>query len=554
MISLKGFWKITKPFWTSNEKWWAFSLIITCIVLNVIQTYISVQLNEWNNDFFNALQRFNEQALIHSIVKFFILFVILVLAFGYNSYFLGLLTIRWRRWQTHYLINHWLMDQRYYFLQLSHLIDNPDQRISEDIDLLTSTSASLFFMFVSSLFTLISFGIILWNLSGSFSFTVHGTLLTIPGYLLWCSFLFTAVATWINHLIGRKLTALNYNQQKFNADFRYRLIKLRESSEQIALLKGEISESSTLQKVFQPIFDNFLTLNITEKNLGFFQTGYNSVTYIFGLLMTIPRFFAEKLSIGYVMQTSQAFSAFTGSLAIIINSYTAIAEWRAVVFRLLEFETQIEACQSKQNLHLNYHDKKSFDFQNLQLLLPNGKVLLEGLNFSFAPHASVLIKAKPGTGKSVFLRATAGIWPYMAGKIFIPHATRLFLPQRPYLPIDTIANILSYPYSSQQFTEQELTDALAQVDLFRLSKQLYTADNWDKKLSPGEQQILQFAKALLQKPEWLFLDEASSAIDIQTEATLYRLLKSKLPLTTVISTGHRPSLIELHDIVIDLNT
>lgn len=548
MKILQQFWLLAKPYWTSEEKWWAISLLCGCLLLNMLQTFMSIELNAWNNSFYNSLQFFNKHTLIRDLIKFVGLFSVLLLAFGFNIYLLGLLSIRWRRWQTQHTIKNWLTENSYYLLQLNHRVDNPDQRISDDIELFSRLSGNLFFMFVDAIFTLVSFSAILWKLSGVWHFSIHGIAITIPGYLLWASLGYAIIGTFLNHWIGHRLAGLNYQQQKFNADFRYRLVRLREASEQIALLKGEQAEEISLQDTFKDIFENFLKINVLVRNLSFFQNGYRNVTQIFGLIIAAPKVFAEKLSFGFIAQTTSAFGNFTDALSILINSYAYIAEWRAVITRLLEFKQQIESCQEEYIAPNYYADTNTIQLNNLNLFLPDHTPLLQGFNLTLTAQKSVLIMGRPGAGKSTLLRTIAGIWPYKDGSIVLPkNQTLLFLPQRAYLPIDSIAAILSYPNSAFHYTETELRNALNLVGLPELVEQLHHTANWSQQLSLGEQQMLQFARALLKQPDWLFLDEATSAVDIATEAKLYQLIKTHLPTTTVISAGHRTSLIELHD-------
>ena len=548
-LFFREFWQLLKPYWSSEEKWIAFALLGASIVCTVIGVRASVAVNEFNRDFFNALQNFNKAALITSLMHFSIIAIIFMLAYGYAFYFNGLLDIRWRRWLTKNYLEKWLHNHTHYRIQLNnHNIDNPDQRISEDLSQFPATTLSIFFTLFQSTLTLVSFGYILWQLSGNLTIPIGSMHITIPGYLLWGALLYAVIGTRIVGFIGKKLAGLEYQQQRFNANFRFSLVRLRESSEQIAFYRGESNENNKLHFSFDQIFTNFTTILGLRKHLTFFTSGYGIVAKLFGLFMAIPLYFQKKIQLGGMMQIASAFDHVIGASAIFIDGFSLFAEWRAVVSRLTEFNKSMDVSQTVlSGIKIDEHEHNDIIIRDLKVALPDGRILLDNMNFILRSGGSFLLNGRSGLGKSTFLRALAGLWPHGEGKIQLPKDVKIFfLPQKPYLPQGSLKDVLLYPHN-HPIDDCILEDALAHCSLIKLHHRLDEVKNWTQELSLGEQQLIAFARLFINKPDIIFLDEASSALDEKTESQVYQNLRKFLPNATIVSIGHRSSLHQLHE-------
>ncbi len=552
----RDFWQLLKPYWKSEEKWSAFGLLFLVIFCIVSQVRLGVEFNQIRRDLYDALQNYNKAALIHTFTKYALLLVITLVIVGYNSYFSGLLTIRWRRWLTKQYLTDWLAKHTHYRMQaLNKTVDNPDQRISEDLDSFPTISLGIFSNLLSSVLTLIAFGTILWGLSGNLQIPIGHSQITIPGYLLWAALLYACLGTWLNGLIGKRLANLNYAQQRFNANFRFGMARFREVSEQVALYRGEAVENTKFTNVFKTVFDNFINIIRIQKRLIFFQNGYNYITFVFELIVAMPLYFEKKIQLGGVMQIANALDNVIDAFSIFIALFVTLASWRAVVSRLTEFSHVMqEARHGAATTNITINEKKLDELivDNLELQLPDGTPLLKHINFTIKPGEVVLLNGPSGVGKSTLLRALAGIWPHGHGTIYLPQNQRtLFLPQKPYLPLGTLREALLYPTDIENVSNEELIKLLNSVGLEKLIRDLAIVRNWSQELSLGEQQLVAFIRVLLQKPDWLFLDEATSALDETNEKMIYQKLRAQLPRTAIISVGHRSSLSQFHQRTIE---
>ena len=550
-------WRLAKCYWTSEEKWTAWALLIGVIGLNLGNVYISVRINEWNRSFYNALQAFDRAELFRQLGLFCILVFFAISMSVYGLYLSQMLQIRWRRWLTSRYLDAWLAEGAYYQLELGGRTDNPDQRIAEDLQQFTTFVLSLSIGMISSVVSLISFLVILWGLSGPADIALGqwGTL-HIPAYLVWAALLYAGIGTWLTVIIGRPLVPLNYARQRFEADFRFSLVRFRENAESVALYGGEPVELKLFKERFGSVFENFCQIMKRQRRLTWFTLGYAQVAVIFPVVMISPRYFLKQIGLGGLMQAVNAFSFVQNALSFIINSYSDIAAWQAVTERLGGFEERLQALHHAKRTTSQIVIRRGgmgVALKALDLHLPDGSPLLHGVNFASARGGTVLIAGVSGAGKSTLLRAIAGIWPYGHGEIRLGKGPMLFVPQRPYLPLGTLASALRYPRSEKNsFPILRLATALEEVGLGALTAELEDAQNWSQRLSLGEQQRLAFARILLLEPALLFLDEATSALDEVSEAKLYGLLRAAPWRPTIISVGHRSTLRSFHDQILDI--
>jgi vitamin B12/bleomycin/antimicrobial peptide transport system ATP-binding/permease protein len=550
-------WRLAKPYWTSEEKWSAWGLLLAVIALNLGNVYISVRINEWNNAFYNALQAFNSGKVLCQLGNFCVLVAFAIAISVYALYLNQMLQIRWRRWLTRRYLGAWLADHAYYRLQLRDTTDNPDQRIAEDLNQFTVYVLSLSLGLLTSVVTLISFLVILWGLSGPAEIplgkwgTVH-----IPAYLVWTALFYAAVGTWLTVKIGRPLVSLNVARQRFEADFRFSLVRFRENAESVALYGGEPVELRVFNERFRSVFENFRRIMKRQRLLTCFTLGYTQAGLIFPLVVVSPRYFAKQIGWGGLMQVVNAFSFVQNSLSFIINAYTDIAAWQAVTQRLSGFEQQLLAIHQSKRAPRQINIRRGdvgVAVKEIDLDLPDGTSLLRDVAFASARGDAMLIEGPTGTGKSTLLRAMAGIWPFGRGEIRLGKGRMLFVPQRPYLPLGTLASALLYPRSDKcGVSATRLAAVLEEVGLGALSGELDIIENWSQRLSLGEQQRFAFARILLVEPALLFLDEATSALDEPSEAQLYGLLRAASWRPTVVSVGHRSTLRNFHDHVLDV--
>ncbi len=556
---LRHAWRLAKPYWFSDEKWSAWGLLGTVVALNLVSVYINVRLNIWRNAFYNTLQNLNEHAFFVQLGIFALLAGGWIAVVVYQLYLQQMLQIRWRRWLTRQYLGDWLEGKAYYRLQLRNdQTDNPDQRIADDLDQFTGGSLGLSLGLLNSVVTLFSFLGILWTLSGPLAVPLgrYGSI-SIPGYMVWFALIYAIAGTWITYRIGRPLIGLNFMQQRYQADFRFSLMRLRENTEAVALYSGEPRELANFQDRFNYVFNNFWAIMRRTKTLGWWTSFYGQFAVIFPFIVAAPRFFAKQMELGGLMQTADAFGTVQGALSFIVNSYTDIAGWQAVVERLVGFDDRVReiaaAGRAPQPIAIK-RDGEGIEVADLALDLPQGEALLRHINFAVKPGDAVLLKGPTGSGKSTLLRAMAGIWPYGQGAIRMAAAKLLFLPQKPYLPLGSLREALTYPGDKAAYPDAKLGEAMREVGLDRFVDRLDDPDNWAQRLSLGEQQRLAFARVLLAEPKFLFLDEATSALDERSEARLYRMMREAPWNPTVVSVGHRSTLAAFHDRSYDIST
>ncbi|MDW8470220.1 MAG: ABC transporter ATP-binding protein/permease [Burkholderiales bacterium] len=542
-------WALTRAYWVSRGNGRGLVLLATVVGLSLTLVWLEVQFNTWNRDFYNTFETRDQAEFFRQLGLFTLLAVLYIVSGVYRQYFQQMLIIEWRGWLTERLLADWTRDRAYYRLQLlDRGTDNPDQRIAEDLNLFVDLTLSLALGLLSAVVTLVTFVGILWTISGPL--VVAGV--EIPGYMVWVALAYAIAGTWLTHAIGKPLIRLSFDLQRTEADFRFALVRLRENAEGVALYRGEADEMQNFRARFANLVAVWWAKMKKQKQLGWFTSFYSQVAIIFPFLVASPRFFSGQMPLGGIFQIASAFGQVQGALSWFIGAYTAFANWKATVDRLTGFVEALERVRAEaERLGGERREGEAFEVEALELALPEGRRLLSPSTIRFRPGESVLVTGPSGAGKSTLFRSLAGIWPYWKGRITVPRGARvLFLPQKPYLPIGSLKNAACYPAEAARVADEAVREALAAVGLAHLAGDLAREENWAQVLSGGEQQRLAFARALLNRPDWLFLDEATSALPDEAGEALYRLLRERLPQTTIVSIGHRASLAALHDRVL----
>ena len=567
-------WALSSPYFKSEDKWKARGLLLAIVVLNLAAVYMLVLINDWNRTFYDALQNKDAAVFWTQLGRFSYLAFAFIIIAVYRFYLTQLLELRWRAWMTNYYLTRWLTDHTFYTLELARFTgadettqnpaattsgnpDNPDQRIEEDINLFTSYSITLSMGLLDAVVTLLSFVGILWSLSGAFAFPLGGTSYSIPGFMVWMALLYCVVGSVITHYIGRPQIRLHFLQQRYEADFRHHMVRVREYSESIALDKGAAVERAQLGTRFATVMSNYLQLIKKEKNLAWFTNFFGQAAVVFPFIVAAPRFFSGAIQLGELMQISSAFGRVQDSLSWLVENYNSLAAWRATTDRLTSFDdsmsrlTQDYKTQAALNSIANTTTPTESDTlaaSNLTLSLPTGATLMSGISLQANRRDRVLLKGPSGSGKSTLFRALAGIWPFTKGQTHLPQDA-MFIPQRPYFPDGSLRDALAYPQPATQYSDEALKQVLLDALLPQLVSRLDDQDAWSQKLSGGEQQRLAIARVLLKKPSWIFADEATGSLDEVAEKTLYEKLLTHVKTVDggMVSIAHRPSVAAFHN-------
>ena len=554
---LRDAWNLAWPYWKSDEKWLAIGLLVAVVALNLILVGINVRFNSWYKDFYDALQEYDWPEFWRQFAIFGALALAFMVVSVYAAYLQRILHIRWRRWLTERFLRDWLGGQTYYRMQLNQApTDNPDQRIQEDLNSFATTTLALSLGLLSAVVTLLSFLSILWTLSGALTIPLGGgASIAIPGYMVLAALIYAVIGTLLTRWIGNPLVRLTFEQQRFEADFRFSMVRLRENAENVAFYGGEARELDTFLRRFARVVANWWGIIKRRKRLSWFVYGYDQVAVVFPYLVAAPRYFSKTIQLGGLVQIAQAFRQVQESLSFIVSSYTEIAEYQAVVQRLSGFRARMDEIGTQragpQPIEIE-RGGAGVAVEALDLDLPDGRPLRQDIALAADPGKPLLITGPSGVGKSTVLRAIAGLWPFGRGNIRVGDGRALFLPQRPYLPLGTLADALAYPRAAAELPRERLVAALQAVDLPQLVERLDEEGNWAQRLSIGEQQRVAFARVLLARPEIVFLDEATSALDEAAEMSLYRLLREAPWRPTIVSIGHHGTLQRFHDTVVDL--
>ena len=552
IATLATVWRIASPYFRSEERWSGRILLASVVAIELSIVALTVLLNSWNARFYNALQDKNWNDFVYQLGYFSIRAAVFVALAVDQLYLNQWLQIRWRRWLTRAYLDHWMAGSNHYRMQLlGDTADNPDQRIAEDINSFIQSTLNIGLQLLNSLVTLFSFMIILWGLSAEAPLHLFGMSVNIPGYLLWAALIYSIIGTAFTHLIGRALIALNFQQQRYEADFRFSLVRVRENAEQIALLSGEPAERQRLLMRFGNVASNWLAIMSRQKKLTFFTASYSQAAVVFPFIMVSPAYFAGAVQLGGLMQTANAFGQVQSALSVFVTLYRSLADWRAVIERLDGFDKSVAAAQAlavtPPRVTVTPGDGAAIAFKDLAVQLPNGMPLVNAAELSIATGDTVLVNGPSGSGKSTLFRAMAGIWPFGSGTITVPrNAKIMMLPQRPYFPIAPLAAAVAYPAEPGTFDSARVAELIAAVGLPALVSRIEEEAHWNRMLSLGEQQRLGIARAILLAPDYLFLDEATASLDEEAEAAVYRLLEQRLAKATIVSIGHRSTLAAFH--------
>ncbi len=553
-------WGLIKIYWQSTQRVFAYTLLLTVLLMTIFLVGLEVLLTTWYNYFYDALQDYNKHAAYDLLVIFMFLAAVSIIVSVYRYYIQQFLALRWRRWLTEQFMHRWFSKRGYYYLEnFDEHTDNPDQRIQEDIGSLVASSLSLAIGLINALTTIVAFIYVLWKLSGYLILPLgrFGTW-HIPGYLVWVSIIYASIGTLLTFKIGRPLISLNFEQQRREANFRFAAIDVRSHAEHVALYRGEKNQKTILNKIFSGVLENWYAIILRQKLLLWFTAGYNQISVILPLVVALPNYFNKVFKLGGLMQALSAFSRIQDAFSFIVNSYAGIAEWQAVMRRLLSFLNHMDEIEKNRVQHNQFVFSKNTEnkiiAKNIIIKTPKGKKLLENINQTLIHGKNYVVKGHSGLGKSTFVRMLAGIWPYGSGEISLPTNKKsiMFLPQTTYMPLGTLRDALLFPDKITPASDELLITLLQAVDLPQLTSQLQQVTHWTEHLSPGELQRIAFIRVILQQPDWVFLDESTSAMDLPHEKQMYTLLKNKLPNCSVVSIGHRPSVDRYHDEEINL--
>lgn len=555
-----GLFHLITPYWNSEEKKSARLYLAGIITLTIAAVYMTLLLNEWFNSFYSALQNYDSDAVYRGLLRFTGL-AFAHIAFAVYSYYLQQrLALRWRKWMTKNYLAKWTGQQMYYRLEMfsQGTADNPDQRISEDINLFTARTLSFMSGLLRSATTIVCFIFVLWNLSEILSFSAAGQEFHIYGYLVWTALAYSVLGTWITHKVGHRLVSLNYLQQKLEADFRFSMVRLRETAESVAFYNGAAKEEAFLSNRFMTLLRNTLFIIKKQKQLSWLTNSYAQIAIIFPFVVAVPRYLSQNISLGGLMQIANCFGKVQDAMSYFVDVYASLAEWQSCAERLLSFDKHIAAIEKETEeksgslVREETHDR--LRLADVTISVPamdenkRTREIISSAACTIKSGEHVILKGPSGSGKSTLLRTLAGFWPYVKGHISMPAPSEMmFIPQKPYIPMGTSAEAASYPLETAD--EEILSPLLVECGLSHLMEKPDTEADWSHILSLGEQQKLAFVRVFLRKPKWVFLDEATSAMDEETEEKMYRLLTA-LPGTTVISIGHRSTLDKWHNRVL----
>ena len=550
----KQIWRLAVPYWLkSEERVGSWLLMLASVSIMILTVAASVRMNRWYLDWTNAYVEMNYPLWVQQLWVFFIVGIVMTFGTGFRNYIDQWIAIRWRRWMTSEFIDNWMTDFNYYRMQFTKSTDNPDQRISEDVKIFLDYTWMFTFNLLQQVLTLGSFLVILWNLSNDIPLMLFGRDLSFPGYFIVIALVWAILGTFLSHTFGKSLIGLNYNQTRFEADFRFSLVRVRENSEQIALLGGEQVEHSQLMSIFNNVIANNFRIMLRRMKLTIVSVGFDMADGVVISILLGPSYFMGAIPGGYgaIMQISQAFATVLTTFKFFKQIYEQLAQWKAVINRLCGFlDSREEAAEitRQSKIEIEERDIDEIQVPQMDIFLPTGQLQVTAKDMVFKKGEKVLIKGKTGAGKTTLFRVISGIWPFGRGKVVVPKGKKvIILPQRPYIPIGTLAEVISYPEPPEKYSREEMEQVLRDVDLTQFVDRLDEEAHWYRVLSGGEQQRVGIARAMLYKPDYLFFDEATASMDEPSEEVLYKMLLERMKDTTIISIGHRSSLEKFHE-------
>ena len=537
----KQFWQFAGGYLSPRRSIKPLLFFLLIVAMTLVSVRISLVHSEWYNNMYTSLQEFNEPVFWDQMVLFCVIATSSVMTALLSYYLEQRFSINWIEWLNSQLVDKWMDNRAYYKTQyVSANLDNPDQRIQQDVQSYVRTSLSLSTGVIDAVTSMISYTILLWGLAGPMM--VFGT--EIPRMMVFLVFTYVIITTVIAFRLGRPLIMLNFVNERLNANYRYSLIRIKEYAESVAFYAGEKVESSQLYKQFGSVINNMWDIVYRTLKFSGFNLVVSQVSVVFPLLIQVGRYFEKQIKLGDLMQTLQVFGKLHSNLSFFRNSYDGFAGYKATLDRLTGFSYAIDMANRQSTSHLHEHETDVI-FKDLSISNPFGKTLIENLNLTLPKGSTLLIQGNSGVGKTTLLRTVAGLWAYSEGDVYCP-IHQLFLSQKPYLPQGSLLTALAYPNEEKVFNRDEMIEVLKQVSLGHLQDRLDQEQDWTRILSLGEQQRLAFARLLLHKPNVAFLDEATASMDEGLEDNMYRLLKERLPNTTVISVGHRSTLQAFH--------
>lgn len=544
------FWRISHDYFRGAGCVKPLFALAIIIFLTLFSVRLNILFSFWYNGFYSAMQSLDAPAFWRFLMIFSILASVHVARALISFFIQQAFLIRWREWLTVRMTDGWLSHQAYYRMRFTpNSADNPDQRIQQDIEGFTQRSLSLSMGLLDAVVSLISFSIILWNLSGSIE--LFGQ--TIPRAMIFMVYLYVIIATIFALKIGRPLIQLNFLSERLNANFRYALIRLREYGESIAFYGGEKIERRHLMSRFGEVIHNMWA--IVSRSLKFqgFNLTVSQAAVVFPFIVQAPRLLSKQITLGDVMQTAQSFGQVENALSFLRSSYDDFTAYRAVLSRLTGFMESVDQTEKLTGPALQHTSKTALTVSHLYVKKPDQQVLVSNLTLSLSPASALLIRGHSGIGKTTLLRAIAGLWPYADGAIQRPaEPLCLFLPQKPYLPLGSLRTCLHYPASPASNHDERSATILQDCQLGHLVKHLDEEADWTQRLSLGEQQRLAIGRVLANRPSVIFLDEASSAMDEGLEYAMYQLLRQSLPDAILVSVGHRSTLRDFHQQELEL--
>ena len=546
----KQFWMFAGGYLSPKRSIKPLLFFVLIVTLTLFSVRLSLVHSTWYNNMYTALQEFNQTVFWEQMILFCFIAGFSVAAALISYYLNQRFSINWIEWLNTELLEKWMDKRAYYKSQyIGNNLDNPDQRIQQDIQSYVKTTLSLSTGVIDAVTSMISYTILLWGLAGPM--TLLG--IEIPRAMVYLVFAYVIFTTLIAFWLGKPLIRLNFANEKLNANYRYSLIRVKEYAESIAFYAGEKVEKSRLYKQFRAVIDNMWDIVFRALKFSGFNLVVSQISVVFPLLIQVSRYFEKQIKLGDLMQTLQVFGKLHSNLSFFRNTYDSFAEYKATLDRLTGFHYSVEAAQKQSKTDITDHPTDVI-FQHLSVKSPMGKILIKDLNLTLTQGNSLLIQGQSGVGKTTLLRTIAGLWSYAEGKIFCPQHNTLFLSQRPYLPQGNLLTALYYPDTTENVDLAKITRVLEQVQLAHLQDRLEQEQDWIRILSLGEQQRLAFARLLLHKPKVAFLDEASASLDEGMEHAMYRLIREELPNTTIISVGHRSTLVPLHQQQLELHT